>query len=223
MRFSTIAIASALVGAISTVALPITSEEFDLEIRAFDGAEDALDLRSFEDVEDDLELRDFEDVEDVLARSIDNVDDNLEMREFEDIEDAFERSFDDSDDLEIREPAKEKPKVLMSGGTKKHLDNLDLHGKDRKKAVKWHKGIVKKEMAKKGADSAQVKHLAHRIGSVDPKLHVTAKLWDKDNKVIKSTYGEPPKKGDLHHIYVPPAAHINTAYKNAVAKTGKPL
>ncbi|KAF9530161.1 hypothetical protein CPB83DRAFT_905446 [Crepidotus variabilis] len=201
MRFSTIAIASVIIGAISGAALPVASSLYELEVRAFDNVDDILELRSFEDIEDDLELRDFDD-----------------------IEEAFERSFDDIDDfLEAREPAKEKPKVLMSGGAKKHMDNLGLHGKDRQKASKWHRGVVKKALASKGADTAQIKHLAHSQGSVDPRLHITAKLWNKDNKVIKSSYGTPPKKGDLHHIVVPPKAHVNTAYKAAVAKAGKKL
>ena len=86
----------------------------------------------------------------------------MELRSFEDFEDDLElRAFDGIDDiLEAREPAKEKPKVLMSGGARKHLDNLGLHGKDRQKAVKWHKGIVKKEMPKVGAASAQIKYIS---------------------------------------------------------------
>ncbi|KAF8996755.1 hypothetical protein BDQ17DRAFT_1364131 [Cyathus striatus] len=100
-------------------------------------------------------------------------------------------------------------KVSFSGGAKKHLDNLGLHGKDRKN----------NEMGKKGADSAQIKHLAHTEGSKDPKMHMTANLWDKNNKRIKSTYGTPPKKGDLHHLYTG-SKPLPKAYTNAVAKKG---
>jgi len=110
-------------------------------------------------------------------------------------------------------------KVSFSGGAKKHLDNLGLHGKDRKNVKKFHSKIAKNEMGKKGADSAQIKHLAHTEGSKDPKMHMTANLWDKNNKRIKSTYGTPPKKGDLHHLYTG-SKPLPKAYTNAVAKKG---
>ncbi|KAF8990063.1 hypothetical protein BDQ17DRAFT_1372381, partial [Cyathus striatus] len=92
-------------------------------------------------------------------------------------------------------------KVPFSRGAKKHPDNLGLHGKDRKNVKKFHSKVAKKEMGKKSADLAQIKHLAHTEGSKDPKMHMTSNLWNKNNKRIKSTYGTPPKKGDLHHLY----------------------
>jgi len=66
------------------------------------------------------------------------------------------------------------------------------------------------------------RHLGHSTGSVDSKFHVTAGLWDKDNKRIKSSYGTPPKKGDLHHIYAD-KAHVDPTYKAHVEKAGKTL
>jgi hypothetical protein len=127
--------------------------------------------------------------------------------------------------LEAREPLPEpgKAKVTFSGGARKHLDNLGLHGPDRAKAKKWHSGLVKAAMKKVGASTAQIKHLAHGVGSKDSKVHITAIMKDHAGKVVKSTHGDPPKKGNMHHVHVPPNAHVNTAYKNAVAKKGKKL
>ncbi|KAF8988140.1 hypothetical protein BDQ17DRAFT_1374327 [Cyathus striatus] len=110
-------------------------------------------------------------------------------------------------------------KVPFSRGAKKHPDNLGLHGKDRKNVKKFHSKVAKKEMGKKSADLAQIKHLAHTEGSKDPKMHMTANLWNKNNKRIKSTYGTPPKKGDLHHLYTG-SKPLPKAYTNTVAKKG---
>lgn len=154
----------------------------------------------------------------------------------------------DASTLEAREPIrrtrikgpKQIPKVRFSQGARKHLDSLGLHGKARKSAKKWHTNIVKSEMKRKGAASAQIKcvtdsrpcrnhlltsrfrHLAHRVGSADPRLHVTAAFWDKNNKRMKSSYGNPPKRGNLHHVYVG-SRPVNRAYRNAVHAAGKTL
>jgi len=109
-------------------------------------------------------------------------------------------NFDSFDDLELREPGNP---IKFSGGAKKHMDRLGLDkGSPERQQVKdYHRGIVGEEMSRNGASSAQVVHLAHKVGSVDPKLHVTAGFWDADNKRMKSSYGDPPKSGNLHHVY----------------------
>lgn len=65
------------------------------------------------------------------------------------------------------------------------------------------------------------RYLGHSVGSVDNKYHVTAAFWDGTTK-RKSTYGNPPKKGDLFHVYAD-KAHANPVYKAAVEKKGKVL
>jgi hypothetical protein len=64
--------------------------------------------------------------------------------------------------------------------------------------------------------------LGHSTGSVDSQYHVTVGFWDKDDKKIKSTYGTPPKKGDLHHVYADKSL-VHPVYKAAVEKAGKTL
>ncbi|KAF8968459.1 hypothetical protein BDZ97DRAFT_350558 [Flammula alnicola] len=114
--------------------------------------------------------------------------------------------------------------IKFSKGAKEHLTNLGLAkgSAERKEVKEYHRKIVAEEMAKNGAHSAQIVHLAHKQGSVDPKLHITAGFWDKDDKRIKSTYGTPPKTGQLHHVY---AEHhpVNPTYLNAVHAAGKTL
>ncbi|KAF8960297.1 hypothetical protein BDZ97DRAFT_2077538 [Flammula alnicola] len=128
----------------------------------------------------------------------------------------------DIDSVEFLE-ARANP-IKFSNGAKQHMTNLGLaKGSAERKEVKaYHRKIVGEEMAKNGAHSAQVVHLAHKVGSVDPKLHVTAGFWDKDDKRIKSSYGDPPKSGNLHHVY---AEHhpVNPTYLNAVHAAGKTL
>jgi len=134
--------------------------------------------------------------------------------------------FDSVDVLEAREPVKNVPPnpIKFSEGAKKHMTNLGLaKGSPERKQVKaYHRKIVAEEMAQNGAHSAQVVHLVHRIGSVDPKLHVTAGFWDREDTRIKSSYGDPPKKGNLHHVY---AEHIpvDPVYAHHVAAAGRPL
>ncbi|KDR71242.1 hypothetical protein GALMADRAFT_143947 [Galerina marginata CBS 339.88] len=104
------------------------------------------------------------------------------------------------------------------------MDSLGLaKGSGKRKAVKeYHRKIVGEEMAKNGAHSAQVVRLSHKQGSVDPKLHVTAGFWDKDDKRMKSHYGTPPKTGQLHHVY---AEHhpVDPTYLHHVHAAGKTL
>jgi hypothetical protein len=136
------------------------------------------------------------------------------------------RDFDLLEELEVREPAKhEVPNAIkFSGGAKAHLDSLGLaKGSPERKAVKdYHRNIIAGEMAKNGATSARISHLGHSTGSVDNKYHVTAGFWDKDDKRMKSSYGTPPKKGDLHHVYADKAG-AHPTYKAAVEKSGKVL
>jgi len=137
---------------------------------------------------------------------------------------TLRRSFDDFEELEARAKNAVPNKIKFSGGAKAHMDSLGLaKGSAERKAVKeYHRKIVGEEMAKNGAHSAQVVHLSHKQGSVDPKLHVTAGFWDKDDKRMKSHYGTPPKTGQLHHVY---AEHhtVDPTYLHHVTKAGKTL
>ncbi|KAF8966405.1 hypothetical protein BDZ97DRAFT_1756551 [Flammula alnicola] len=135
------------------------------------------------------------------------------------------RSDIDSLDLLVaRAPAPNNP-IKFSKGAKENMTvKLGLaKGSPERKAVKeYHRKIVAEEMAKNGADTAQVIHLAHIKGSKDPRLHVTAAFWDSANKKMKSTYGIPPTKGDQHHVY---ADHhpVDPTYLAAVHKAGGTL
>jgi hypothetical protein len=132
---------------------------------------------------------------------------------------TLRRSLSDLEELEARAKHAVPNPIKFSGGAKKHMDNLGLaKGSAERKAVKdYHRGVVAGEMAKNGAHSAQVVHLAHMQGSVDPKLHVTAGFWNKDDKRVKSSYGDPPKSGNLHHVY---ASHVDPTYLHHVTKNG---
>ena len=55
------------------------------------------------------------------------------------------------DTLELFERAKKgpkglPPKITFGKGARKDLDDLGLHGKERKKAKKYHKNIIKEHM-----------------------------------------------------------------------------
>jgi len=132
----------------------------------------------------------------------------------------------DLEELKAREPAKNAvPNAIkLSGGAKAHMDSLGLvKGSAERKQVKaYHKKIIAAEMAKNGATSARISHLGHSTGSVDNKYHVTAGFWDKDDKRMKSTFGTPPRTGDLHHVYAD-KAQVDPVYKAAVEKAGKVL
>jgi len=140
----------------------------------------------------------------------------------------FKRS--NFDELEIREPAKHAVPnpIKFSQGAKKHMDNLGLaKGSQERKAVKdYHRNIVAEEMARNGAHSAQVVKLAHITGSVDTRLHITTGFWNQAEnqaeKRMKTTYGDPPKKSNLFHVY---ADHtpVDTTYINHIHAAGKQL
>ncbi|KAF9008285.1 hypothetical protein BDQ17DRAFT_1422356 [Cyathus striatus] len=66
-----------------------------------------------------------------------------------------------------KQQAMQKPKVKFGQATRNHLDKLDIHGKDRKTVKNFYKNVVKQHLAKTGANSAQLKFLAHDIGTVD--------------------------------------------------------
>ncbi|KDR71240.1 hypothetical protein GALMADRAFT_254058 [Galerina marginata CBS 339.88] len=133
---------------------------------------------------------------------------------------------DSIDVLEAREPGKNiiPNRIKFSQGAKAHMDNLGLaKGSAERKQVKaYHRTIVAEEMAKKGADSAQVVHLVHMRGSLDPKLHVSAGFWDASDKRMKSTFGTPPQSGLLHHAH---ADHhpVDPTYLSHVHAAGKTL
>jgi hypothetical protein len=63
--------------------------------------------------------------------------------------------------------------------------------------------------------------LGHSVGSVDNKYHVTAAFWNGNTR-MKTTYGTPPKKADLFHVYAD-KAHAHPVYKATVEKKGKVL
>ena len=60
---------------------------------------------------------------------------------------------------QVRDPNPKRPanaKVTFGNAARAHLDELNLHGKARKQAKKYHKNIVKQDMKKHGADSARI-------------------------------------------------------------------
>jgi len=66
------------------------------------------------------------------------------------------------DTLELFKRAKKgpkglPPKITFGKGARKDLDDLGLHGKERKKAKKYHKNIIKEHMKTlPGAHTADV-------------------------------------------------------------------
>ncbi|KJA16872.1 hypothetical protein HYPSUDRAFT_79865 [Hypholoma sublateritium FD-334 SS-4] len=106
-------------------------------------------------------------------------------------------------------------KVTFGSAARAKLDELGLHGKDRKKAKQYHKNIVKQDMKNHpGADSARIFHLAHKGGN-DPneRNHITAGYYKapaqgKPGEQIKSPWAKnfeaknPDKKTKgLFHVY----------------------
>ena len=51
-------------------------------------------------------------------------------------------------------------KITFGSAARAHLDELNLHGKDRKKVKDYHKNVVKQDMKKHGADSARVLYVS---------------------------------------------------------------
>jgi len=112
-------------------------------------------------------------------------------------------------DVLERRRVKIKPppaKITFSANARKKLDDLNLHGKDRKKVKKWHKEKVKKQMKALGGTHAEIHHLAHAKGSVDPNVHITAQFQQerktKKGGLIKDPIKNKWNKGPNHHVYV---------------------
>jgi len=120
---------------------------------------------------------------------------------------------------------KAKAKVTFGKSAKEGLDNLGLHGKDRKDAKNYHKQTVKAEMKTNGATTAKVVHLDHKGGSVaEEKNHITTHFYDKNKATIPSTWTDKKtgqvNNGELHHVY--PDQHgvkPPTSFTNAVANS----
>jgi len=150
------------------------------------------------------------------------------------------------DTLELFERATKKkgpkglpPKITFGAAARKDLDNLGLHGKERVKAKKYHKNIVKKHMKTvPGAHTAEITRIAH-VGGTTPNdsLHATVayrkkpptlakgqKLSGNAQKKLKipSTYTDPAtgatKKGGLHHVYPKKSQKMPSSYAAAERK-----
>ncbi|KAH9481457.1 hypothetical protein JR316_0005983 [Psilocybe cubensis] len=94
-------------------------------------------------------------------------------------------------------------RLSISDNAKAELNRLNIHGKERKNAIKWNKNKVKKEMRKnpelKGAHTGVIEHLAHKGGSQPKeKNHITASFKDKHGQQIHNSYNGGPN----HHLYI---------------------
>jgi len=105
-------------------------------------------------------------------------------------------------------------KITLGKDARTELNNMGLHGKARKSAIKWHKSQVKSHMRQnpdlKGkAHTAVIEHVAHKGGS-DPKEknHITASFRDKNRQDVPNSFNG----GKNHHLYV------NTASMGGQAK-----
>jgi len=95
-------------------------------------------------------------------------------------------------------------KLTLSNDARTELNKIGVHGKERRKMIKWHKTQVKNEMKnnpllKGKAHTGVIQHIAHEGGS-DPKEknHITASFRDKSNKQIPNNHNG----GNNHHLYV---------------------
>jgi len=95
------------------------------------------------------------------------------------------------------------------------LDRLNLHANKRKAAEAYHLKVVTEYMKTvPKAHSATIINLAHTKGSRDPKLHISARIFDEHGKEIgkirpgtedlRDASGKkiPPTVDPTHHIYV---------------------
>ncbi|PPQ95579.1 hypothetical protein CVT26_008607 [Gymnopilus dilepis] len=116
------------------------------------------------------------------------------------------------------------PIITFGKQARKDLDDLGLHGKERRKAKKYHKAIIKEHMKSiPGAHTADVARIAHLGGSTpgDP-LHATVAYRRKPPSgqtlsktqtkklLIPSSYTDSNgavKKGGLHHVYPKKKSH----------------
>lgn len=126
-----------------------------------------------------------------------------------------------------------KPKITFGHEAAMNLDRLGFHGKDRRKIKKYHKKVVKKDMAKYGAATATIRNLAH-VGGSDPheRLHITAayrkpSIHGKEGEIIRSDYAVKETKKDgkkregLFHVYPEdqnPRVPVPNLWAAAVAK-----
>jgi len=107
----------------------------------------------------------------------------------------------------------QQAKITFGDAARKRLDDLGLHGKERKKVKTEHVNRIKQEMKTNGATHATVEHLAHSTGSKDPNVHITAtfqKAQQASNggihkEPIHSSYTDKEtgekKTGLNHHVY----------------------
>ena len=122
------------------------------------------------------------------------------------------------------------PKISFTDGAAKRLDDLELHGKARKAAKKYHKNVMKAEMETNNAVKGVVVYVhrsllsiyafltyfccvysstSHEGGTVKhEKEHITAKFVDSQTqRYIPSEWTDQKtgkvKKGksDMHHVY----------------------
>jgi len=107
-------------------------------------------------------------------------------------------------------------KITLGKDAKEELNKMNLHGKERKKAIKWHKSKLKDQMRtdptlKDKAHTAVIQHVAHQGGS-NPKEpnHITASFRDKNRQDIPNNHNG----GNNHHVYVDKAGmdrHLKAA------------
>lgn len=102
---------------------------------------------------------------------------------------------------QIKPPS--SPTFTLSKNARKELDEMGLHGKQRKNEIKWHKKQMKQYLVsnpalKKKASTGVIEHVATK-GAKDPKekKHFTASFRDKNgHDVLTKVNGE--KIHDIH-------------------------
>ncbi|KAH6879386.1 hypothetical protein BKA70DRAFT_209650 [Coprinopsis sp. MPI-PUGE-AT-0042] len=88
-----------------------------------------------------------------------------------------------------QKPAPHAARITFSDLARQELDRMGLHGKDRRKTVKWHKKHVKKEMKKIGASSAMVDaYRSQRRKQPQRSHHITASFKNRDGRAIKNNF-----------------------------------
>ncbi|KAH9474488.1 hypothetical protein JR316_0012947 [Psilocybe cubensis] len=156
--------------------LPIVSERgSDLSIHRREYPGPSFDVFERDDGLD-LDSRDIDDVEEIYQRSRGALKAAKQAAKATRVAKAAAKG-----KTSPKRPA--NAKVTFGNAAKAHLDELGLHGKDRKKVKKYHKQVVKQDMKNHGAHSARVFHLAHTGGS-DPneKNHITAGYYKAPTK-----------------------------------------
>jgi hypothetical protein len=114
---------------------------------------------------------------------------------------------------EQHHPNQQHAKITFGDEARKHLDDLGLHGKERKQVKKEHVNRIKQEMKTNGATHATVERLAHSAGSKDPNVHITATFQKAQVASNGGIHKEPihsswkdsasgeTKTGVNHHVY----------------------